>query len=139
MVTSERMLRALTIVALFAGGCDEMPPPVRPVGTTPLGEPPAHTVGGFRITLPPMTLAPGQERHACWVFPLQRTGPSRIVGGAVLRTMPGMHHGNITTRPRTGDGVRSCITTIQWKAFSTEALSLNGNDTRNEIALLVTR
>ena len=93
------------------GGCGTEParvPPIPPVGTTPLGEPPAHTVGGFTIAIPPAELAPGQETHPCWVIPLERTGPSRIVGGAVLRTTPGMHHGNITTRPRTGEGVRAC-------------------------------
>jgi len=103
------MFRALTMIALLAAACgDEPSPPTPPVATTPLGEPPANAVGGFTVTIPPMELAPGDERHPCWIFPLERTGPSVIVGGAVLRTTPGMHHGNITTRPKTGDGVRPC-------------------------------
>jgi hypothetical protein len=79
-----------------------------PVGEPPLGEPPAHVVGGLSITLPETVLQVGEEIEPCWIFPLERTGPSRIVGGAVLRTPPGMHHGNITTRPSTGEGIRSC-------------------------------
>lgn len=79
-----------------------------PSGAPPLGEPPAHVVGGFSITVPETTLAAGQELEPCFIFPLELTGPSRIVGGAVLRTPPGMHHGNITSRPKTGDGIRPC-------------------------------
>ena len=65
--------------------------------------------GGFRITLPPLELVPGKERFPCWIFPLRVDGPSRIVGGAVMRAGDGMHHGNITTRPLTGDEtIRPC-------------------------------
>lgn len=103
------MLRTLLILALVVAACgDEPDAPVPPVATTPLGEPPAYTVGGFTVSIPATQLAPGQERQPCWIVPLAVTGPSRIVGGAVLRTTPGLHHGNITTRPKTGDGVRPC-------------------------------
>lgn len=94
---------ALVLAAACAG--DEAGPPV---GAPPLGEPPAHVVGGFSLTLPATSLAAGQETEPCWIIPLEVTGPSRVVGGAVLRTPPGMHHGNITSRPRTGDGIRPC-------------------------------
>lgn len=93
----------------FLAACGEnADPPVTPVGMPPPGEPPAHTVGGFTIAVPPEQLAPGAETYPCWVFPLDVTGPSRIVGGAVLRTAPGLHHGNITSRPKTGEGIRHC-------------------------------
>jgi hypothetical protein len=103
MFTSRLLMIACALV-----GCDEPAGPVPPVATTPLGEPPAHVVGGFTAAIPSITLAPGQERQPCWVLPLVPNGPSRIVGGAVLRTPPGLHHGNITTRPKTGEGVRPC-------------------------------
>src|SRR5512138_1396155 len=79
-----------------------------PVGAPPESSPPANVVGGFTLKIPEMQLAPGQEIEPCWIFPLEVTGPSRVVGGAVLRTPPGMHHGNITTRAKTGDGIRPC-------------------------------
>ncbi len=82
----------------------EAPPTARP----PLKQPPANVVGGFQIQIPETTLAPGDEIQPCWIFPLELTGPSHIVGGAVLRTEPGLHHGNITTRPSTGTGIRPC-------------------------------
>ncbi len=93
---------------LAACGDNVAIPPEPPVGTDPLQQPPANTVGGFRIQIPETTLAPGQEIEPCFIFPLEITGPSRIVGGAVLHTQPGMHHGNITTRHKTGEGIRSC-------------------------------
>lgn len=104
------MRRALPILVLLAAACDDAPPASTPppVGMPPLGEPPAHVVGGFTIALPATELAPGDERHPCWIIPLEPTGPSRLVGGAVLRTTPGLHHGNITTRPKTGEGLRPC-------------------------------
>lgn len=58
--------------------------------------------------MPDFTLAPGEERFPCWVFPLEVEGPSRIVGGGKLNTTAGLHHGNITTRAKTGEGVRPC-------------------------------
>jgi len=96
-------------IVLALTACGE--PPVAgepPVGKPPTQEPPANTVGGFAIQIPETQLAPGEEIEPCWIFPLERTGPSHIVGGAVLHTQPGMHHGNITTRPKTGEGIRSC-------------------------------
>lgn len=96
------------LLALAACGDNTVDPPVPPVGGDPLAEPPANTVGGFRIQLPETTLAPGAEIEPCWIFPLEVSGPSRIVGGAVLHTQPGMHHGNITTRHATGEGMRPC-------------------------------
>jgi hypothetical protein len=65
-------------------------------------------VGGFAIQLPDFTLEPGEERFPCWIFPLEVEGPSRVVGGGLLNTTAGMHHGNVTTRPSTGTGFRPC-------------------------------
>lgn len=97
--------RLLSLMAVSAACTDESAPPV---GKPPTSSPPANVVGGFSIEIPEMQLAPGQEIEPCWIFPLELTGPSRVVGGAVLRTPPGMHHGNITTRPKTGEGIRPC-------------------------------
>lgn len=83
-------------------------PPTFSEGKPPRPEPPENPVGGFTIELPAMTLEPGEEGWDCWLFPLEVEGPSRIVGGAVLTVQPGMHHGNITTRKKTGEGVRPC-------------------------------
>lgn len=77
-------------------------------GTPPQNAKPSNTVGGFSITLPSITLQPSDEQQPCWVFPLNLDGPSHIVGGASLTVGPGMHHGNITTRKKTGDGIRPC-------------------------------
>ena len=35
-------------------------------------------------------------------------GPSRLIGGASLVVGRGLHHGNITSRKKTGEGVRPC-------------------------------
>ena len=87
----------------------EDPPETKPnLGEKPRAKQPAFVVGGFDIQLPEATLSPGDERFPCWIFPLEVTGPSMIVGGAKLTTAAGMHHGNITTRRSTGDGVRQC-------------------------------
>ena len=94
---------------LVLAGCGQdavTPDPEPPVGTDPTREPPANTVGGFQIQIPDTVLTPGREFEPCWIFPLELVGPSHFVGGAVLRTGPGMHHGNITTRPKTGEGIR---------------------------------
>ncbi len=77
-------------------------------GHPPARQPPANAVGGFTIQLPSVTLMPGDEILPCYIFPLELSGPSHIVGGATLDTTPGLHHGNITTRPKTGDGMRNC-------------------------------
>lgn len=103
---------ALALVSACGG--DDTPPPVEPevpgpnLGQKPRSAPPAHVVGGFSIQLPEVVLAAGQEAFPCWVFPLEVDGPSRIVGGGKLTTTEGMHHGNITTRPKTGEGLRPC-------------------------------
>lgn len=99
-------MRSRLIIIVFATACAGEQS--APVGMPPLGEPPANVVGGFSITIPEMQLQAGEEIEPCWIFPLEVAGPSRITGGAVLRTPPGMHHGNITTRPKTGEGLRSC-------------------------------
>ena len=77
-------------------------------GTRPRADPPANTVGGFGIEIPSITLAPGEEQTPCYIFPLVLSGPSSMVGGGKLTTTTGLHHGNINTRPKTGEGVRPC-------------------------------
>jgi hypothetical protein len=78
------------------------------VGRPPNPMPPRNAVGGFSIELPPFTLMPGEEKEPCYLLPLEIKGPSRLVSAGVVTTTPGMHHGNITTRAKTGDGVRTC-------------------------------
>lgn len=77
-------------------------------GHPPARQPPANAVGGFTIQLPEQTLMPGDEQQPCYIFPLELMGPSHVVGGATLNATPGLHHGNITTRPKTGEGIRAC-------------------------------
>jgi hypothetical protein len=77
-------------------------------GQKPEAKPPAFVVGGFKIELPKETLQPGEETFPCYIFPIKLEGPSRIVGAGKLTPTVGMHHGNITTRPKTGDGFRKC-------------------------------
>jgi hypothetical protein len=105
-------LAGLLLASFGCGEAEEPPLAPAPVvvdkGHPPKASPPAHVVGGFAIDLPEATLAPGEETFPCWLFPLEIDGPSRIVGGGVLHTGPGMHHGNITTRPSTGTGIRPC-------------------------------
>lgn len=104
-------LATLAVAALFMAGCDPGGGEVAGAFTEParpLKEPPAHTVGGFAIDLPPVLLAPGQEMSPCYIFPLELEGPSHLVGGGSMHAVPGMHHGNITTRPKTGEGIRPC-------------------------------
>jgi len=55
-----------------------------------------------------VTLAPFEEKTDCVVQPLTLIGPSRIVGGGKLTVGVGLHHGNITTRRKTGEGARAC-------------------------------
>lgn len=89
----------------------DVPPPsdsALPPGRPPAAAPPAHSVGGFDIVLPSLTLQPGEEKEVCYALPLELRGPSRMVSAGVVTTGPGLHHGNITTRGRTGDGVRPC-------------------------------
>ncbi len=96
-------------------------------GAQPQQGPPANVVGGFSIQLPSYTLKPGEEELPCWIFPLDVTGPSLMVGGAEVTSQPGMHHGNITTRPATGTGMRPCPANDPSSQFGGEALDvLNG-------------
>jgi hypothetical protein len=79
--------------------------PTIPVGHPPSRTKPPNTVGGFKLEIPKITLQPGEEKIVCWVGPLKVEGPSRMVGGGVLRVGKGLHHGNVTTRPRRPDSV----------------------------------
>ena len=62
------------------------PPPQVNQGQRPLAQPPPNVVGGFSIQLPEEVLEPGDEVFPCWIFPLEVSGPSRIVGGGKLVT-----------------------------------------------------
>lgn len=79
-----------------------------PTGSKPEEGPPAFVVGGFHVQLDPITLAPGEEAFPCFIAPLEIEGPSTIVGGGSVTVGKGMHHGNITSRPKTGEGFRPC-------------------------------
>jgi hypothetical protein len=93
----------------LAAACSSSPKsPTFEPGRPPPRTPPPDAVGGFSIEAPAMTLQPGEERTPCWIFPLVVDGPSRIVGGATLSVGHGMHHGNVVTRLKDGDGVRVC-------------------------------
>jgi len=70
--------------------------------------PPANVVGGFEAQLPDYVMEPGEEVFPCYIFPLEISGPSHMVGGARLVASLGLHHGNVTTRPKTGEGIREC-------------------------------
>ena len=100
-----RSLALLGLVAAAAGcgGAAGFAP-----GHPPARKPPDNAVGGFAIQLPDVVLMPGQEVQPCYIFPMDVSGPSRLVGGATLNATPGMHHGNVTSRPKTGEGVREC-------------------------------
>lgn len=99
-------LLLLSMLVSGCGGSEE--PDSGSRGTRPETGKPPNAVGGFSIQLPEETLQPGDETTPCYVFPLEMQGPSKFVNGAVLRTTPGLHHGNITTRPKTGEGFREC-------------------------------
>ena len=101
---------------LLSGCGDEMAPPV-PVAApespfhiakAPRQSPPANVVGGFSVVLPDLVLQPGEEVTPCYIAPLEIVGPSRMVGGGVVNVGPGMHHGNVTARLKTGEGLRPC-------------------------------
>jgi hypothetical protein len=95
----------LGLVSLASFGCNGS----SSTGALPPQAPPPNAVGGFSIELPSVTLQPGDEVTPCYLLPLEIMGPSHIVGGARLTTGgPGMHHGNVVTRRKTGDGIRSC-------------------------------
>lgn len=101
------------LLAAFSAGCSDpaekqTEPTPDPDGGSIAPGPPPNAVGGFSITMPAVTLEPGDEQQPCWIFPLEVEGPSRFVNAASITTSDGMHHGNITTRPKTGEGFREC-------------------------------
>lgn len=102
------VLGALVFSLLLAGCGSESESGDDGPGYKPGAGPPPNAVGGFSIEFESTRLEPGDEITPCWLFPLELQGPSRFINGAVLRTGKGMHHGNITTRPKTGEGVRPC-------------------------------
>src|SRR5207244_2325771 len=99
--TVEAMLRRALVLCL-CGACGSSNPPN--TGRPPEKMKPDNTVGGFVLDVPKVTLLPGDEKLLCFVQPLVLMGPSHVVGGGQLMTTPGLHHGNITTRPITGTG-----------------------------------
>ncbi len=108
-----RVLFALSLIALAGCGAEETPPsspkkPDLPKAEKPKDGPPAFVVGGFSVDVPSMTLMPGEESFPCFIAPLVITGPSHVVGGGAVTVGTGMHHGNITSRPKTGEGLRPC-------------------------------
>ncbi len=103
-------------LALLGCGCSSksaVGTPTTP-GVAPAQEAPANSVGGFVIdlgdpSLMPVVMKPGAELFPCVVFPLNLMGTSHIVAGGMLTTSPGLHHGNITTRPTDGmPGIHPC-------------------------------
>lgn len=78
---------------------DAGPPPI-PEARSPARAKPRNAVGRFALDLPEVVLAPGEERLLCYRAPLVIEGPSRMVGGGVLRVGKGLHHGNVTTRKK---------------------------------------
>lgn len=102
-----------SLVALLPGlACsssgDSAPEPAGYLVTKHPDHAPANVVDEFSITVPSIHVMPGQELTPCVVFPLEIPAASNIIGGGKLETGPGMHHGNLTTRKKTGDGVRPC-------------------------------
>lgn len=91
-----------------SGGSGEAGSGAAPGGVKPKQGPPENRVGGFEIQLPDYVLEPGQEETPCYLFDLDIDGASRFVAAAMLETTVGLHHGNITTRPKTGEGLREC-------------------------------
>jgi hypothetical protein len=106
---SNRSLALLTAFLVWGCGSDaEEEDTSGPHAFTPPQEAPANTIGGFSAKIPKQTLAPGDEIQPCWLLPVEIEGPSRFVAAASLTTGAGMHHGNVTTRKKTGEGVRPC-------------------------------
>ncbi len=110
-----RKALSLLLVPVLALACSasstSTPAQQGPLPGTPVRKgPPPFSVGSFKATPPAVTLAPGEEQSPCFIVPLELPAASKIVGGARLVVGKGMHHGNITTRPRTaGDGPRPCV------------------------------
>ncbi len=109
MGSSHASIGALVCLALAGCGSstDESSDP-GPHGFTPPQEAPENTVGGFSIQIPSITMEPGEELLPCYIFPLELTGPSHFVAAGSVTTSEGMHHGNVTTRKKTGEGIRPC-------------------------------
>jgi hypothetical protein len=110
-----RRVAAFVVVVAPLAGCggetapEESPKELAfPEAKAPRQSPPAHVVGGFSMAPPPVVLQPGEELTPCYIAPLELMGPSRVVGGGTLTVGAGMHHGNITARAKTGEGLREC-------------------------------
>ncbi len=111
-----RLRSTLVCAAVLAIGCGDAAvggpsaatEPPFPAGHAPKASPPANVVGGFALELPAVVLQPGEELTPCYIAPLDIAGPSRVVGGASVTVGVGMHHGNITARDKTGEGLREC-------------------------------
>jgi hypothetical protein len=105
---------ALSIGIFGAAGCGSDGSETGPApGTQPPGgngpkDEPANVVGGFSVQIEDQVLAAGAETFPCYVFPVVLDGPSHFVGGAKLTTGVGLHHGNLTARKKTGNGIRPC-------------------------------
>jgi Copper type II ascorbate-dependent monooxygenase, C-terminal domain len=113
LARTARLALLLSSSAALLSACGETPVPSPPSpsftqGKPPRKSPPTNPVGGFSIELPPKTLMPGDEKTPCYIFPLDVQGSSRFVAGGQITVGPGMHHGNVTTRPKTGEGMRPC-------------------------------
>lgn len=113
MFLSRWPLRRGCAALLCAGfGCAELPPRTDDTVYVQPGKshqgPPDFAVGGFRVEVPAQRVLPGEEAFPCLIAPLVLEGPSRVVGGASITVSPGLHHGNITARKKTGDGIRPC-------------------------------
>jgi hypothetical protein len=106
-VSSVTSVASLALLLSLAACGGESASAVAP-GHKPTAAPPPNVVGGFSLKLPRVELEPGEERSLCYLAPLEIEGPSRIIGGGVLTIGEGMHHGNITTRERSGEGLREC-------------------------------
>jgi hypothetical protein len=104
------LLAAVLCAGCAADGDDQPVAPLPPLyqAQPPVQGEPAHVVGGIVVELPEMVLDPGAEEFPCWIVPVAIDGGSHIVGGAHLTTGPGLHHGNLTARPKTGEGMRLC-------------------------------
>src|SRR5262245_8834483 len=77
---------AVASAACALSGCAEETGvnPAFAEATPPPQEIPRHTVGGFSVEMPAITLMPGEERTPCYLLPLEIEGPSRFVGGGRL-------------------------------------------------------
>ncbi len=98
---------ALLTIALGCAGCGGTEE-ASSDSKQPTSQVPQNAVGGFSAKIPEIVLQPGDEKQPCWVIPLELEGDSRWVAAGMLNTQRGLHHGNITSRPKTGEGVRRC-------------------------------